>query len=325
LSRPGVERNLAWLNMRHGRLVTHIAGDVRDEDEVARAAADVKAVFHFAAQVAVTTSLADPREDFDINVRGTINVLDAVRVRREPVPVIFASTNKVYGDLADIALDETNDAYLPRDPAVRAKGIGEDRPLDFHTPYGCSKGAADQYVLDYARSFGVPTAVMRMSCIYGPRQMGTEDQGWVAHFLIRALDGEPISIYGDGRQVRDVLNVADAVEAYVSAWRRIDAVQGRAFNLGGGPANAVSLRQLLRHVEDLIGRPVELSFSDWRAGDQRYYVSDMSRAARALELRSPIPWRTGVAALARWLADERGSRATAIRPAARLRAAEALS
>ena len=158
---------------------------------------------------------------------------------------------------------------------------------------------------------------MRMSCIYGPRQMGTEDQGWVAHFLIRALEGEPISIYGDGRQVRDVLNVADAVEAYVSAWRRIDAVQGRAFNLGGGPANAVSLRQLLRHIEDLIGRPVELSFSDWRAGDQRYYVSDMSRAARALELRSPIPWRTGVAALARWLADERGSRATAIRPAAR--------
>ena len=208
---------------------------------------------------------------------------------------------------------------------MRAKGIGEDRPLDFHTPYGCSKGAADQYVLDYARSFGVPTAVMRMSCIYGPRQMGTEDQGWVAHFLIRALDGEPIAIYGDGRQVRDVLNVADAVEAYVSAWRRIDAVQGRAFNLGGGPANAISLRQLLRHVEDLIGRPVELSFSDWRAGDQRYYVSDMSRAARALELRSQIPWRTGVAALARWLADERGSRATAIRPAARLRTAEALS
>ncbi|MFL5180674.1 MAG: NAD-dependent epimerase/dehydratase family protein [Microvirga sp.] len=325
LARPGVESNLAWLKSRHPQRISSVIGDIRDERGVAAAARDAEAVFHFAAQVAVTTSLVTPREDFDINVQGTLSLLEALRRRNDPAPLIFASTNKVYGDLADVALDETNDAYLPRDPALRAKGIGEDRPLDFHTPYGCSKGAADQYVLDYARSFGVPTAVMRMSCIYGPRQMGTEDQGWVAHFLIRALDGEPISIYGDGRQVRDVLNVADAVEAYVSAWRRIDAVQGRAFNLGGGPANAVSLRQLLRHVEDLIGRPVELSFSDWRAGDQRYYVSDMSRAARALELRSPIPWRTGVAALARWLADERGSRATAIRPAARLRAAEALS
>ena len=325
LARPGVESNLAWLKGRHPQRISSVIGDIRDERGVAAAARDAEAVFHFAAQVAVTTSLVTPREDFDINVQGTLSLLEALRRRNDPAPLIFASTNKVYGDLADVALDETNDAYLPRDPAVRAKGIGEDRPLDFHTPYGCSKGAADQYVLDYARSFGVPTAVMRMSCIYGPRQMGTEDQGWVAHFLIRALEGEPISIYGDGRQVRDVLNVADAVEAYVSAWRRIDAVQGRAFNLGGGPANAVSLRQLLRHVEDLIGRPVELSFSDWRAGDQRYYVSDMSRATRALELRSPIPWRTGVAALARWLADERGSRATATRPAARLRTAEALS
>jgi CDP-paratose 2-epimerase len=325
LARPGVEGNLAWLKGRYPQRISSVIGDIRDERGVAAAARDAEAVFHFAAQVAVTTSLVTPREDFDINVQGTLSLLEALRRRNDPAPLVFASTNKVYGDLADIALEATNDAYLPRDRAVRAKGIGEDRPLDFHTPYGCSKGAADQYVLDYARSFGVPTAVMRMSCIYGPRQMGTEDQGWVAHFLIRALDGEPISIYGDGRQVRDVLNVADAVEAYLSAWRRIDAVQGRAFNLGGGPANAVSLRQLLRHVEDLIGRPVELSFSDWRAGDQRYYVSDMSRATRALELRRPIPWRTGVAALARWLADERGSRAPAIRPAARLRTAEALS
>ncbi|MFL5166367.1 MAG: NAD-dependent epimerase/dehydratase family protein, partial [Microvirga sp.] len=244
LARPGVESNLAWLKSRHPQRISSVIGDIRDERGVAAAARDAEAVFHFAAQVAVTTSLVTPREDFDINVQGTLSLLEALRRRNDPAPLIFASTNKVYGDLADVALDETNDAYLPRDPAVRAKGIGEDRPLDFHTPYGCSKGAADQYVLDYARSFGVPTAVMRMSCIYGPRQMGTEDQGWVAHFLIRALDGEPISIYGDGRQVRDVLNVADAVEAYVSAWRRIDAVQGRAFNLGGGPANAVSLRQL---------------------------------------------------------------------------------
>ncbi|HEX8167002.1 MAG TPA: SDR family NAD(P)-dependent oxidoreductase, partial [Beijerinckiaceae bacterium] len=280
LARPGVESNLAWLKGRHSQKVSSVVADIRDDDGVADAAKDASAVFHFAAQVAVTTSLVEPRDDFAVNVQGTLNLLEALRRRDEPTPLLFASTNKVYGDLADVPLDETNDAYLPRDPKVRASGIGEDRPLDFHTPYGCSKGAADQYVLDYARSFGVPTAVMRMSCIYGPRQMGTEDQGWVAHFLIRALEGQPISIYGDGRQVRDLLNVADAVEAYLSAWRRIEAVQGRAFNLGGGPANAVSLRQLLAYVEDFLGRPVELSFSDWRAGDQRYYVSDTRRAAR---------------------------------------------
>jgi CDP-paratose 2-epimerase len=324
LARPGVEANLAWLQSRHPQRISIAIADIRDEHGVAEAARHARAVFHFAAQVAVTTSLATPREDFAINVQGTLNLLEALRRRNEPIPLLFASTNKVYGDLTDVELDETNDAYLPRDPAVRANGIGEGRPLDFHTPYGCSKGAADQYVLDYARSFGVPTVVMRMSCIYGPRQMGTEDQGWVAHFLIRALENEPISIYGDGRQVRDVLNVADAVDAYLAAWQRIERVQGRAFNLGGGPANAVSLRQLLRYVEDLIGRPVELAFSDWRAGDQRYYVSDTSRAARELELRSPMPWRTGVAALARWLADERGL-TPASRSAQRPRAAEALS
>jgi CDP-paratose 2-epimerase len=306
LARPGVETNLAWLKKRHPQRISSVVADIRDEQAVADAAGEATGVFHFAAQVAVTTSLAEPRDDFDINVRGTLHLLDALRRRNEPVPLLYASTNKVYGDLADLLLEATNDAYLPRDAAIRASGIGEDRTLDFHTPYGCSKGAADQYVLDYARSFGVPTAVMRMSCIYGPRQMGTEDQGWVAHFLIRALQREPISIYGDGRQVRDILDVSDAVEAYVAAWKRIDAVQGRAFNLGGGPANAVSLRQLLRHIEDLLGRPVDLSFSDWRAGDQRYYVSNARRAAVDLGLRPPVPWRTGVAALARWLADERG-------------------
>ncbi|HVL70940.1 MAG TPA: SDR family NAD(P)-dependent oxidoreductase [Beijerinckiaceae bacterium] len=305
LARPGVERNLDWLRSRHPQRISAAVADIRDEAAVADAARDAAAVFHFAAQVAVTTSLAEPREDFDVNVRGTLHLLDALRRRPEPPPLIFASTNKVYGDLSDLALESTNDAYLPADPKVRATGIGEDRPLDFHTPYGCSKGAADQYVLDYARSFGVPTAVMRMSCIYGPRQMGTEDQGWVAHFLIRAIEGEPISIYGDGRQVRDVLDVSDAIAAYLAAWRRIEAVKGRAYNLGGGPANAVSLRQLLRYVEDLLGRRVELDFADWRAGDQRYYVSDARRAARDLDLKPPRPWQEGVAALADWLAAER--------------------
>ena len=324
LARPGVEQNLEWLKKRHPGKISAVVDDVRNETALADAAGDAQAVFHMAAQVAVTTSLANPREDFEINIQGTLNLLEALRRRSEPVPLVFASTNKVYGDLADVALDKTNDAYVPRDSAIRAHGIGESRPLDFHTPYGCSKGAAEQYVLDYARSFGVPTCVLRMSCIYGQRQMGTEDQGWVAHFLIQALKGEPISIYGDGCQVRDVLDISDAVEAYASAWKHIGAVQGRAFNLGGGPSNAISLKQLMTHIEDVIGRPVETVYSDWRAGDQRYYVSDTRLAARDLGLKPSTSWRKGVAALAQWLQEER----VLARPGAshaHRRAAEALS
>jgi CDP-paratose 2-epimerase len=302
--RAGVERNLAWLKARHGERIAHIRADTRDPRAVDEAVREAQAVFHMAAQVAVTTSLAEPVEDFQINVCGAFNVLEAARRAGGDTPVIFASTNKVYGDLGDVALELTADAYRPQTSALRAHGVSEQRPLDFHTPYGCSKGAADQYVLDYARSFGVPTCVMRMSCIYGPHQMGTEDQGWVAHFLIRALEGKAISIYGDGRQVRDILDVADAVDAYLAAWRRIERVSGRAYNLGGGPANAVSLLQLIGHIEALIGRKVELSFSEWRAGDQRYYVSDPSAARRDLGLREPIDWRRGVAQLAQWLTAE---------------------
>ena len=236
LARPGVEANLAWLQARHPRRVSAVVADIRDERELGRAAAEAGAVFHLAAQVAVTTSMVDPRDDFAVNLGGTFALLEALRRRRasrcrssSPAPTRSTATWPTW------RWTREGDAYGPRDPAVRAHGIGEDRPLDFHTPYGCSKGAADQYVLDYARSFGLPTAVLRMSCIYGPRQMGTEDQGWIAHFLIRALRGEPISVYGDGCQVRDALDVGDAVEAYLAAWARIGAVKGRAFNLGGGP------------------------------------------------------------------------------------------
>jgi CDP-paratose 2-epimerase len=305
LSRLGVERNLAWLKSRHGERIANIVGDVRDEDELARAAADAKAVFHMAAQVAVTTSMIDPREDFETNVRGTVNLLDAIRLRGEPVPVIFASTNKVYGDLGDLTFNTGEDRHEPRG-SVAATGIDESRPLDFHTPYGCSKGAADQYVLDYCRSFGIPTAVFRMSCIYGQRQMGTEDQGWVAHFLIRALEGRPITIYGDGRQVRDILDVADAVDAYVRAWQRMDQVQGHAMNLGGGPANAISLLQLLDEIGAIMGRKIDVRFEGWRPGDQRWYVSNTAAARQALNLSPPRGWRDGVARLAQWLSGERG-------------------
>lgn len=306
LVRPGTERNLVWLRERHPGSIDHIRADIRDQAAMAEAAATADAVFHLAAQVAVTTSMVDPLEDFAINVEATVRLLELLRCRETPPPLIFASTNKVYGDLGDIRLTRTNDAYAPSDPMVRDRGIGEDRSLDFHTPYGCSKGAADQYVLDYARSFDVPTAVLRMSCIYGQRQMGTEDQGWVAHFALRALDNAPISIFGDGCQVRDILDVSDAVSAYVAAWRNIDAIRGRAFNLGGGPANAVSLRQLLRHLEAIIGHPIALETYQWRAGDQKYYVSDSRAATKALGLAPAIGWQDGVEALVRWLASERG-------------------
>jgi len=299
LTRPGVEANLAWLRVQHGDKIRPVLADIRDEKLLARAARDVDVIFHLAAQVAVTTSLVAPREDFAVNALGTLNVLEAARRRR--TPVIFASTNKVYGDLVDVSLELAGEAYRPRDTGLGANGIGETRPLDFHTPYGCSKGAADQYVLDYARSYDLPTCVLRMSCIYGPHQMGTEDQGWVAHFLIRALQNQPIAIYGDGRQVRDILYVDDAVQAYVSAYRRIGQVAGRAFNLGGGPSNAVSLVQLIAQIEHVLGRRVALEFADWRPGDQRYYVSDISAARRELALPEPRGWRSGVAALAEWL------------------------
>jgi CDP-paratose 2-epimerase len=306
LARPGVERNRDWLVHRHGARVVHVAGDVRDAAAVDAACANASVVFHMAAQVAVTTSLADPASDFAVNLVGTFNVLEAAR--RHGLPVVFASTNKVYGDLSDIALELVSEAWQPADAALRARGVDEARPLDFHTPYGCSKGGSDQYVLDYARSFGLSTCVMRMSCIYGQRQMGTEDQGWVAHFLIRALDGEPITLYGDGRQVRDILHVNDAVDAYVAAWRNIERVKGRALNLGGGPGNAVSLRGLLAHLETLVGREIDINYEDWRQGDQRYFVADASGAQSALGLGDPMPWRDGVARLAEWLQAERGRR-----------------
>ena len=306
LSRPGVERNLEWLQHRHGDRIQFTHADVRDEDRLAAAAREADAIFHMAAQVAVTTSLIDPREDFDINVRGTLHLLDAVRLSGKRIPLVFASTNKVYGDLADLDFRLAGDRYEPVDDNVRAHGIGEARPLDFHTPYGCSKGAADQYVLDYARSFDLPAAVIRMSCIYGQRQMGTEDQGWVAHFLISTLIGQPITLYGDGHQVRDILDVRDAVDAYVAAWRQIETIKGRAFNLGGGAANAVSLQQLLAHIGQVTGRTPELGFEDWRAGDQRYFVADARAARDALGLDQPRGWREGVADLAAWLSAERG-------------------
>ena len=298
LARPGVERNLDWLKPRcRGKLTVQIA-DLRDEAALTEAASGASAVFHLAAQVAVTTSLLRPVEDFDINVRGTLTLLEALRRNNPDAPLIFASTNKVYGNLADLALVCRDARYVPEDKTIRARGINETRPLCFHTPYGCSKGAADQYVLDYAHSFGLRTAVLRMSCIYGERQFGTEDQGWLAHFLLSAIAGRPITLYGDGMQVRDVLHVEDAIDTYMAVWRNIGGIGGRAFNLGGGPDNAISLLALIDHMETVLRRNVDVRFEDWRAGDQRYFVADADAVRQTLGLAAPLDWREGVARLA---------------------------
>jgi CDP-paratose 2-epimerase len=304
LSRAGVEQNLDFLRRAHGNRLHTVLSDVRDTTAVGDTVRNAKAVFHLAAQVAVTSSLIDPMQDFAINAQGTLTILDALRRLSPETPLVFASTNKVYGALSTLAIEPFRDRYLPVDPAVRDFGLDESRPLDFCTPYGCSKGAADQYVLDHAKSFGLKTAVLRMSCIYGPHQFGTEDQGWLAHFLIRALRGESITVYGDGRQVRDILHVNDAVAAYRAVLGAIDRVSGRAFNLGGGPSNAVSLRIVLEEIATLVGRSVAYDQEAWRSGDQLYFVADTRRLTEAVSWQAQIGWRQGLRDLARWLGAE---------------------
>ena len=301
LSRPGVERNLEWLRETYGDAVIVKIGDTRIFSDVQDAVRGAKRVFHFAAQVAVTTSLDDPTHDFDVNARGTLNVLEAIRRTPHQPPLLFTSTNKVYGALDDIELDANDMRYTPMSARVLEHGVNERRPLEFHSPYGCSKGAADQYVLDYARSFGLKTVVFRMSCIYGPHQFGTEDQGWVAHFLIRALHREPITIYGDGKQVRDVLFIDDLVEAFLAASKKIDRVSGQAFNIGGGASETISLLELIEMIARLDGRAPRLEWSEWRTGDQKYYVSDTRRFARITGWRPRVSPREGIRRLREWL------------------------
>jgi CDP-paratose 2-epimerase len=308
LSRPGVEQNLQWLRQQHGELLEFVRADVRDAAAVAQAVAGVQQVFHFAAQVAVTTSLEDPQEDFAINALGTLNVLEAARARPMPPAIVMTSTNKVYGGLEDLALSVQGQRYLPVDAQVTARGIGEARPLDFHSPYGCSKGTADQYVIDYARSYGMTTLVFRMSCIYGPRQFGTEDQGWVAHFILRALRGERITLYGDGMQVRDVLFVDDLVDAFLLAEQHAARLKGRAFNMGGGPGNAISLQDLLDRIQHLSGKRPPVSFDAWRTGDQRYYVSDTRAFQQETGWQPRVAAEDGIARLYEWLAARQEKR-----------------
>jgi CDP-paratose 2-epimerase len=298
-SRRGSRLNAAWLRRAGGRRLHVVAGDVRDPGALRRVVEGADLVVHLAAQVAVTTSVEDPVGDFEVNAAGTLAVLEAVRARAPRATVIFTSTNKVYGAMEDLAVVEEAGRYRFRDVA----GVAEDRPLDFHSPYGCSKGAADQYVRDYARIYGLRTVVFRMSCIYGPRQFGTEEQGWIAHFLIAALSGRPLVIYGDGKQVRDVLYVEDLARAMELAARRISRTAGQAYNIGGGPANTVSVWAEFRPLlERLTGNGVKVSYAGWRPGDQKVYVSDVGKAWRDFGWRPRVALAGGAARLCSWLA-----------------------
>src|SRR3954469_22030038 len=301
LSRPGSEQNAEWLKQRYGSSVAIEIADTRDTEAVDELVSASDAVMHLAAQVAVTTSLDDPISDFEINGRGTLNILEAIRRHGRQIPIIFASTNKVYGKLLDLPdVRRVDGRNVPCDPRF-AQGVGEDAPLDLYSPYGCSKGAADQYVRDYARVFGLRSVVFRMSCIYGPRQFGNEDQGWIAHFLLQSIHQRPITIYGDGRQVRDAIFVGDAVDAWIRALDNIDNIRGQIFNLGGGPSNAISLRELLDFITELRGEQPQVRFAEWRPGDQPWYVSDIRALSRELDWQPRVPVRQGLGRIERWL------------------------
>jgi CDP-paratose 2-epimerase len=302
LAREGVEENVQWLRSEHRGRVEFRFGDVRDSSAIRSALAGVRRVFHFAAQVAVTTSLVDPLLDFDVNARGTLNLLESIREMEDRPSLLFTSTNKVYGHLDDLELRPLDRRYEP-DTRVSRRGISEARPLDFHSPYGCSKGAADQYVRDYARTFNLPAVVFRMSCVYGPHQFGTEDQGWVAHFIIQALKGQPVTLYGDGLQVRDILFVDDLVEAMLLAHAHIDHIAGDAFNIGGGPANTTSLLELLDLIATITGDPLPHTIEPWRTADQRYYVSDTTKFSAATGWRPRTTVIDGVGKLTAWLEE----------------------
>ncbi len=304
LSRRGADQNLAWLERQPGQLVFERV-DIRDAaalDGVVGRHKDVSVVLHLAAQVAVTTSVQDPRHDFEVNALGTFNLLESLRRRAPEAVLLYASTNKVYGDLEGEGVEEHGGRYRFR---RQTAGIPETQPLDFHSPYGCSKGAADQYVRDYARIFGLRTVCLRQSCIYGYRQFGVEDQGWVAWFTIAAVTGQPVTVYGDGKQVRDLLFIDDLCDAYDAAVARADGLRGAVFNLGGGPEHTLSLLELMAMLEQLTGRPLQPRFADWRPGDQPVFVADISRAQTALGWRPRVDVRTGVRRLHAWVEENR--------------------
>jgi CDP-paratose 2-epimerase len=304
-SRAGVEHNVAWL--RSQGVYTLVRGDLRqrkDVEELFAAHRQPAAVFHLAAQVAVTTSVRDPRLDFEVNALGTLNMLEAVRQHCDPhayPTVVYSSTNKVYGGLEALKTRDNGERYEYCD----VRGVSEENVLDFHSPYGCSKGAADQYVRDYQRIYGIPTVVLRQSCIYGPQQFGNEDQGWVAHFARAALLDKPLTIYGDGKQVRDLLYIDDLVDCFLRCHERIDTAAGEIYNVGGGPEFQASLREVIRILEGHFQTKLRCSFADWRPGDQRCYVSDLSKIGGAIGWQPRVDPPTGIGRLCDWMQSQR--------------------
>ena len=300
LSRAGAQINLEWLrNTKGDQAFNLIRGDIREYDKLLPAVQEADIVVHLAAQVAVTTSVSKPREDFEINAQGTFNVLEAVRSSRKKPIMIYASTNKVYGGMEDAIIVEKNDRYEYQDLKF---GASEDQALDFHSPYGCSKGAGDQYVRDYNRIYGVKSVVFRQSCIYGPRQFGIEDQGWVAWFAIAAVTGRPIKIYGDGKQVRDILYVEDLLNAYDAAILNIDKAAGQVFNVGGGSQNTISIwNEFGPMLEKLTNTTIPITKGEWRPGDQKVYVSDIRKAENVLNWKPGINVEEGVTRLVNWV------------------------
>ncbi|MEZ4731871.1 MAG: SDR family NAD(P)-dependent oxidoreductase [Caldilineaceae bacterium] len=300
LSRSGCHQNIAWLRQTHGeQSFCLMQGDITNYEQLACAATGAQRIYHLAGQVAVTTSVTQPRQDFAANALGTFNLLEAARLVADDPIVIYASTNKVYGGMEDIGITEGETRYcythLPY-------GIPETQPLDFHSPYGCSKGAGDQYTRDYARIYQVRTVVARQSCIYGYRQFGIEDQGWLAWFIIAALKKRPISIYGNGKQVRDILFIEDLLDAYAAIVENIDHAAGKIYNIGGGPANTLSIwREFGPLLEDLLGHPVPIQFQDWRPGDQPVYISDIRKAQRELSWQPQVTVTQGITQLFSWI------------------------
>jgi CDP-paratose 2-epimerase len=303
LWRAGTEDNIRWLKERHRDRLTVVKGDVRSLDgEFSELVEQADVVLHLAAQVAVTTSVTDPAEDFEVNARGTFNVMEAVRKSTSRPIVLYSSTNKVYGKMDDLEVVEREGRYVYSN---LADGVPVTRPLDFYSPYGCSKGCGDQYVIDYARIYGLKTVVFRQSCIYGPHQFGIEDQGWVAWFAIRAMQNLPFTIYGDGKQVRDVLYIGDLIAAYDAAIANIEKTSGRAYNIGGGPAHTLSLLELVSLLQEQFGRELKYDFDDWRPGDQLVFINDLRQAKEDFGWEPRVSVVEGVAHLVDWLEENR--------------------
>ena len=304
LSRRGTPRNIAWLRETYGEdSFDLIEADVRDADGLVEAVQGVDLIIHLAAQVAVTDSVVDPRTDFEINALGTFNVLEAARQSERNPVVFYSSTNKVYGDLEDVRVAEGEESYyFPDNP----EGIPETQLMDFHSPYGCSKGTGDQYVRDYHRIYGVPTVVFRQSCIYGPHQFGIEDQGWVAWFVIAAVTGKPITIYGDGKQVRDLLYVDDLLAAYDMAYANIEKTVGQIYNIGGGQENTLSIwKEFGPLLENELGRDIPVAREDWRPGDQRVFIADIGKAYLDFGWKPEIGVEDGIHKLIDWVRANR--------------------